>query len=820
MNQTAVDRHGAGGPGDHGTITPIAAPASEQPRLKVVLVLKTSQGALFTLPHVDELRSRGHEVIAVLPPRQGNLRTALTERGVTVVDSPFDFRFRVGFSTAAGLYRLRRRLRELDPDALHYHLYASALATRLASLGLGVPRVHMVAGPLYLDSPLIRAVERRLVRLDTVTIVASEFTARRYRELGRTAARSRVIPYGADLSYFRSADPGVRERVRDELGIAEDTFVAVMVALVYAPKRLVHPGRGIKGHDVLLTAWRQFHAIHPDSHLLLVGGGFTEAGERHRQELIARFSVDDPACAVTWLDTVDDVRPYYAAADVSVSPSLSEEHGAAREAGALGVPSIVSDAGALPETVDARSGWVVPRDDPAALVAALRKAYVEHGRGELAGRGVYARELASRRFDDARARAAVADVIEQAGARDPHRSAPRSRVVSIFTDTRFGRRPDGRWTALDPASRCRKWNRYAGEGDRTRVIARADQRPIADSTAITDEVTLVPLPYYVGMRGLARKLIPLTVSVWRAVASADTVVLRVPGVIGSIAAIACRLLRRSYTVEIVGDPGDVLRAGVLGTTGRRLATLAEAQMRWLVRHAAASLYVTGRTLQDRYPCRPGTPTVSVSNVVLEPSALAAQGRNWQPAPFHIVTIGSQENHYKGHDDLLRAVRELVDRGLDVTATIVGGGRIHHELVELSEALGLAERVRFAGVVDDRARLVDCLDSASLFVLPSRTEGMPRALIEAMARALPAIGTDVGGIPELLPPDCLVPADDHHALAKAMEKLLSDPEAWETRSRANLEAAHAFEEAALQEKFSTWLGRVPPARRGRNGRRRP
>ncbi len=820
MGQNAVGRHGAGDPGGHRTITPSVAPVREQSRLKVVVVLKTSQGALFTLPHVDELRSRGHEVIVVLPPQRGNLRTALTERGVTVIDSPFDFRFRASVSTVAGLCRLRRQLRELGPDVLHYHLYASALATRLASLMLGIPRVYMVAGPLYLDSPLIRAVERWLVRLDTVTIGGSEFTARRYRELGRTAAQVPAIPYGADAAYFRPPDPGVRGRVRDELGIGPDTFVAVMVALVYAPKRLVHTGRGVKGHDVLLSAWREFRAEHPDSHLVLVGSGFTETGERHRQELIARFRLDDPAAAVTWVDTVDDVRPYYAAADVSVSPSLSENHGAAREAGILGVPSIVSDAGALPETVDALSGWIVPRGDPAALLAALREACAEHRRGELAQRGVHARQLASRRFDDTRSRAAVADVIEQAAAQGSRLSAHRSRVFSIFTDTRFGRRWDGRWTALDPASRRRKWDRYADEGGRTRVVARADQRPVAASAAMPDEVTLVPLPYYVGVCGLVRKLVPLAVSVWRAVAGAETVVLRVPGVVGSVAAVVCRLLRRSYAVEIIGDPGEVLRAGVLGATGRRLAPFAAAQMRWLVRHAAASLYVTERTLQDRYPCRPGTSTVSVSNVVLEPAALAAHSRSWQPAPFHVVTIGSQENRYKGHDDLLRAVRELVDRGLDVTATIVGGGRIHQELVELSETLGLAERVRFTGVVDDRECLVDILDSASLFVLPSRTEGMPRALIEAMARALPAIGTDVGGIPELLPPDCLVPADDHYALAKAMEKMLLDTEAWEERSRTNLEVAHTFGEAALEEKFATWLGQVPPARRGRNGRRRP
>ena len=94
-----------------------------------------------------------------------------------------------------------------------------------------------------------------------------------------------------------------------------------------------------------------FRAHHPRAHLLLVGSGWGRAGEAHRKELIARYRVTaDPN--VTWLASVADVRPCYDAADVSVSPSFSEGHGAATEASAMGVPSIVSDAGGLPETVD------------------------------------------------------------------------------------------------------------------------------------------------------------------------------------------------------------------------------------------------------------------------------------------------------------------------------------------------------------------------------------------------------------------------------------------------------------------------------------
>lgn len=391
-----------------------AGPRPTVPPMRVVLLLKTSRGGLWTLPHVDELRRRGHDVVAVLPAEAGALRTELGARGVRVEDSAFDFRFRARPATLRGLLALRRQLRALRPDVLHYHLYASALAGRLASLGAGVRRVHMVAGPLYLESGVIRSVERVLMRLDHVVIGGSEHTAARYRGMGLPGHRVLAVPYGVDTARFAPPDERARAAARARLGVGPAAFVVVMVAYVYAPKRAVHQGRGIKGHDVLLAAWRSFSATHPDARLLLVGAGFDGPGEDHRQALLRRFEVDaDPS--VTWLSSVEDVRTSYAAADLSVSPSLSENHGAALEASAMGVPCVVSDAGALPETVDGRSGWVVPRGDVDALAAALTAAAGEFGRGDLAARGRRARTRTVERFERRDAARAVADAVERAG---------------------------------------------------------------------------------------------------------------------------------------------------------------------------------------------------------------------------------------------------------------------------------------------------------------------------------------------------------------------------------------------------------------------
>ncbi|HEX5407900.1 MAG TPA: glycosyltransferase [Pseudonocardiaceae bacterium] len=772
-------------------------------------MLKTNEGARWILPHIEELRGRGHDTLVMLPAGAGGLRSELTAVGVPTMDSPFDFRYRSVPAAVVGLVRVRRRLRQLAPDVLHYHLYSSALAGRLASIGLGMPRVHMVAGPLYLESPVIRTVERVLARLDTVIIGGSDFTSRRYLELGRPAAALPTIPYGVDTRFFRPGVRGTRAMDRGELGLAADDFVVVMVALVYGPKRAVHAGHGIKGHEVLLTAWAAFHAENPRSRLLLVGSGFDDAGERYRRHLVDRFGLARPDndTGVRWIDTVPDVRPYYAAADVSVSPSLSDNHGAALEAAAMGVPSIVTDVGGLPETVDTASGWIVPAQDPEALGTALRVAWSEHMAGVLALRGRHARQLVRRRFARSSLVPRVADTIEEAAGRAEN--GPR--VLSLFIEGRFLADIGGRWSPVDPANGASAWRGYLRDGNRLRLVARARTGPARPPDGLLGGGALVPLPYWVGPAELARRFVPFAVAVARAVADAEVIVLRLPGTAGSVGALACRVLRRRYAVEVVGDPVDVLRSGVLGAAGRLLARPAGAHLRRVVRGASASRFVTRQALQRRYPPRPGTPTAVTSNVQLRPEDYLPCGRRWRPGPFRVVAIGSHETGYKGHDVLLKAVRRLLDAGVDITVTIVGDGRAHGRLVAQSRSAKLGDRVEFLGTVACRQVIIDLLDSASLYVAPSRAEGLPRALIEAMARALPAVGSDIGGIPELLDAGCLVPVGDDKALADTIARLLSDTAEWETQSERNLAVAATYERSQLDMAQEVWLRRIPSAR---------
>jgi glycosyltransferase involved in cell wall biosynthesis len=97
--------------------------------------------------------------------------------------------------------------------------------------------------------------------------------------------------------------------------------------------------------------------------------------------------------------------------------------------------------------------------------------------------------------------------------------------------------------------------------------------------------------------------------------------------------------------------------------------------------------------------------------------------------------------------------------------------------------------------------------ADLFVLPSRTEGLPRAMLEAMARALPCIGSTAGGIPELLPAEDMVPPGDALSLALKIRSVLTDPVRLMSMSSRNLEKAKGYHEGILRERRNAFYNSV-------------
>jgi glycosyltransferase involved in cell wall biosynthesis len=163
-------------------------------------------------------------------------------------------------------------------------------------------------------------------------------------------------------------------------------------------------------------------------------------------------------------------------------------------------------------------------------------------------------------------------------------------------------------------------------------------------------------------------------------------------------------------------------------------------------------------------------------------------------PVRLLFVG-RVVFQKGLDVLLRALAAL-PKQLDYQLEIIGDGSERAALAIEAARLGLAPRITFAGWCD-RAVIAERYRQADLFVFPSRDEGMPNVVLEAMASGLPIVATAIAGNEDLVR-ECenghLVPPEDHAALAAVLARLIRESETRQTMGRAS---------RAIVEREYTW-----------------
>lgn len=346
------------------------------------------------------------------------------------------------------------------------------------------------------------------------------------------------------------------------------------------------------------------------------------------------------------------------------------------------------------------------------------------------------------------------------------------------------------------------WRRYLTGFDEVVVACRVQEVERAPAGARPVEgpgVTVAPLPYYVGLPQYLRMRRRFDRAVAAVLADgAGSVVLRMPGNVGRV---ALRSLRaRPFGVEVVGDPLTVFsdqRSLLL----RAATSVATRSLRRACRAARCVAYVTSHGLPETYPPGPGTAVFAYSSVDLPPEAFAAPRHADLEAgsAAHLVAVGSMAQPYKGFDVLIDAVAIGTRSGRDLRLTIVGDGEHRAGLEALAQQRGVADRIAFVGEVATSSQVREFFDEADLFVSSSRTEGLPRAMIEAMARGLPCVGTEVGGTPELLPPSAMCPVDRPDALWELLDRHLRDRELRWQLQRSLREKAATYASGELQRR---------------------
>ena len=346
------------------------------------------------------------------------------------------------------------------------------------------------------------------------------------------------------------------------------------------------------------------------------------------------------------------------------------------------------------------------------------------------------------------------------------------------------------------------WARYLDVFDEVKLVVRAASHAVAPSgwnRATGAGVVGVPVPDFRSLTELVTCYPTVRKQIQRALAETPAVILRVPCPVGEMVWRALES-ERPYGVEVVGDPYGTFSPGSVQHPLRAMFRWwFERQLRRQCVGASATAYVTARELQAKYPSPIGTLSTHYSSVDLPEGAFskAPRSRRVRSKAIRLVTVGSLSRPYKATDVLIDAVAACVRGGLDVRLTVVGEGRYRARLERQVASAQLASRVRFTGQLTRPAAVREELDQADLFILPSRHEGLPKAMLEAMARGVPCLGSAVGGIPELLNAEDLVPPGDADALAAKIREVASDGERLARTSAGNLEKARAYRSELLR-----------------------
>jgi len=257
---------------------------------------------------------------------------------------------------------------------------------------------------------------------------------------------------------------------------------------------------------------------------------------------------------------------------------------------------------------------------------------------------------------------------------------------------------------------------------------------------------------------------------------------------------------KKILVEVVGCPFDTLWNH--SAKGKILAIPAALRLRKWIKKSPNVLYVTKDFLQKRYPTK--GKSIGCSDAILNVKSVDISSRiqkikNMNSKKIVIGTLGAINVKYKGHEYVIQAIKLLENYGYEIEYQIVGGGS-KERLEKISKKYNVEEKVKFVGTLSHND-VFEWLKMIDIYIQPSLTEGLPRSVIEAMSLGCPVVGTNVGGMSELIDNSFLVKKKN----AKSIKNKILDLNQKKLieQSKKNLEKSKEYEEKVLNSKRSAF-----------------
>ncbi len=285
----------------------------------------------------------------------------------------------------------------------------------------------------------------------------------------------------------------------------------------------------------------------------------------------------------------------------------------------------------------------------------------------------------------------------------------------------------------------------------------------------------------------------------QAVIKSDCVVIRM-SIFGVLGAYYARKHHVPYLIEMVACPWDSLWNHSF--KGKLLAPVMTVITKKVCKCAPYVLYVTNEFLQKRYPSK-GV-TIGCSDVELKKLSQEVLSRRIEKLNqldkndvMKLATVANVNVRYKGQELVIRALPELEKKGCRCEYYLIGGGNSQY-LAGVAKECGVEEKVHIIGP-KPHDEIFDILDQMDIYVQPSLQEGLPRAVIEAMSRGCPVIGSTTGGIPELIASECVFKRKSKNSFTAVMSKI--DKDFLLRNAKLNFEKAKEYEKDCLDKKRS-------------------
>lgn len=285
----------------------------------------------------------------------------------------------------------------------------------------------------------------------------------------------------------------------------------------------------------------------------------------------------------------------------------------------------------------------------------------------------------------------------------------------------------------------------------------------------------------------------------------DFAIIRMPSIIGTVACREARKQKVPYMIEMVGCPRNSLwyHGGIKYKLALPFLVMIN---KYELKHSKNTIYVTEKFLQKRYPTNGkyiGCSDVVIKDIdenVLEERIKKIQAKNEKDI-YKLGIIGSLNTNYKGHKTAIKALSKIKEN-TNIELHFVGSGN-KNRWIKLAKKYNIEDKIFFEGILS-HDKVFEWLDDIDIYLIPSLTEGMPRALIEAMSRGCPCIGCLTGGIPELLDDDMIIKKKDDKGLKTKIVELMHNKNLMLEQAKANFKKSKQFEKNILKQKKEKFI----------------